>query len=80
MTPSGPLPEAPLSGAAVRSTPAGAASTASWMGGDFAAEREAREHRDRLLQRSLLWLILVCMVLGLGAVLSHAWQRYRAFS
>lgn len=78
--PPGSVPEARPAGTTLRPEPAGAVSTASWMGGDFAAEREAREQRDRILQRSLLWLILLCMVLGLGAVLSHAWQRYRAFS
>lgn len=75
-TPAGVHPDV----ATLRSAPTGTAPTGSWMGGDFAAEREAREQRDRILQRSLLWLILLCMILGLGAVLSHAWQRYRAFS
>ncbi|MFO1462132.1 MAG: type II secretion system protein [Verrucomicrobiota bacterium] len=78
--PPGPVVEARPANTALGATPAVATSTASWMGGDFAAEREAREQRDRFLQRGLLWLILLCMVLGLGAVLSHAWQRYRALS
>lgn len=51
-----------------------------WNGSEFADEREARERRDRWIQRSLLWLIVACMCLGFVAVLAHAWQRYRAMS
>lgn len=78
--PSGPLPVVRPADTVVPSASARTEVSVSWMGGDFAAEREAREQRDRLLQRGLLWLILLCMVLGMGAVLSHAWQRYRALS
>lgn len=60
-------------------TKAQPASTA-WNGGEMPEDREERERRERWLQRSLLWLILACMALGLAAVLSHAWQRYRALS
>jgi len=52
----------------------------AWNGGEMPEDREERERWERWLQRSLLWLILVCMALGLAAVLSHAWQRYRALS
>lgn len=54
--------------------------SAMWNGGDLAEKREAQERRERILQRSLLWLVLICMIIGLVAVLSHAWQRYRVLS
>jgi hypothetical protein len=53
---------------------------AAWNGGEMPEDQEERERRERWLQQSLLWLILACMALGLAAVLSHAWQRYRALS
>lgn len=72
-----PGPSAPF---AREAAPGVTPGSAMWNGGDLAEKREAQERRERILQRSLLWLVLICMIIGLVAVLSHAWQRYRVLS
>ncbi len=74
--PSANLAKPVLSGASTQARPP----LPAWNGGEMPEDREERDRRERWLQRSLLWLILACMALGLAAVLSHAWQRYRALS
>ena len=75
-----PLARTPVPGTD-RLAPATPSSGAVIGGGSaWEDEREERERRDRWIQRGLLLLMLACMLLGLTAVLSHAWQRYRALS
>lgn len=55
------------------SPPAPGASGGSWESAD-----PDEEPWGAKLRRSVLWIFLVIFLLGLGAVLFHAWQRYRA--
>lgn len=46
--------------------------------GGYEGGGDSDETLSARIRRSLLWLFLVIFLVGLGAVLFHAWQRYRA--
>ncbi len=74
--PAGPALSAPTSGAV-----SGGPNPSSINGVDSGAGAAGNDSDDALsarIRRSLMWLFLVIFLLGLGAVLFHAWQRYRA--
>lgn len=48
------------------------------FGGGSDGGGDSDETLSARIRRSLLWLFLVIFLVGIGAVLFHAWQRYRA--
>jgi prepilin-type N-terminal cleavage/methylation domain-containing protein/prepilin-type processing-associated H-X9-DG protein len=77
-----PMPPAPSPTAVINVSrpPSSAHDVPPSATGYLTEEQREQDEREALIKRGLLWLFLVFMVLGLVAVLAHAWQRYRALS
>lgn len=77
--PTAPAPARPGLSAPTSGTVSGSPNPSSINGvGSGAGGNDSDDALSARIRRSLMWLFLVIFLLGLGAVLFHAWQRYRA--